>query len=143
MASGLLHDHDVFLVTDNSSFEGANNKGHSPSKHLSEIVFQVHKAERDGGFILHVNHMSGKWMKASGVDGLSRGDLTEGMMGGQDPLSYIPFHRGADERSNGLVGTWVQSWWRSKRGADFGGLLLTQVTKDTMFELRDLKAAQL
>jgi len=27
-------------------------------------------------------------MKASGVDGLSRGDLTEGMIGGQDPLSY-------------------------------------------------------
>ena len=64
-------------------------------------------------------------------------------MGGQDPLSYIPFHLGADERSNGLVGTWVQSWWRSKRGADFGGLPLTQVTKDTMFELRDLKAAWL
>ena len=82
-------------------------------------------------------------MKASRVDGLSRGDLTEGMMGRQDPLSYIPFHLGADEELNGLVGTWVQSWWRSKRGADFGGLLLTQVTKDTMFELRDLKAAQL
>ena len=64
-------------------------------------------------------------------------------MGGQDPLSYIPFHLGADERSNGLVGTWVQSWWRSKRGADFGVLPLTQVTKDTIFELRDLKAARL
>jgi len=71
VASGLLHDHDVFLVTDNSSFEGAYYKGHSPSKHLSEIVFRVHKAERDGGFILHVIHISGKRMKALGVDGLS------------------------------------------------------------------------
>jgi hypothetical protein len=51
-------------------------------------VFGVHKAERDGGFILHVIHISGKRMKASGVVGLSRGDLTEGMTGGQDPLSY-------------------------------------------------------
>jgi hypothetical protein len=143
VASGLLHDHEVFLITDNSSFEGAYYKGHSPTRNLSEIVFRVHKAERDGGFILHVIHISGKRMKASGVDGLSRGDLTEGMMGGQDPLSFIPFHLGADERSNGLVDTWVRSWWRSKRGADFGGLPLTQVTKDNMFELRDLKAARL
>ena len=82
-------------------------------------------------------------MKASGVDGLSRGDLTEGMMGGQDPLSFIPFHLGADEQSNGFIDSWVQSWWRTKRGADFGGLPLTQVTKDNMFDLRDLKAARL
>jgi hypothetical protein len=39
-----------------------------------EIVFRVDKAERDGGFILHVIHISGKRMKASGVDGLSRGE---------------------------------------------------------------------
>ncbi len=141
MASGSLHDHEVFLITDNPSFKGAYYKGHSPSRQLSEIVFQVHKAERDGGFILHVIYISGKQMKASGVDGLSQEDLMEGMMGGQDPLSFIPFHLGADERANGLVGTWVRSWWRTKRGAEFGGLPLTQITKDNMFELRDLKAA--
>jgi hypothetical protein len=32
-----------------------------------------------------------------GVDGLSRGDLTEGMMGGHDPLFFISFHKGADK----------------------------------------------
>jgi hypothetical protein len=143
VASGSLHNHAVFLITDNSSFKGAYYKGHSPSRQLSEIVFQVHKAERDEGFILHVIHISGKWMKALGVDGLSQGDLTERMMGGQDPLSYTPFHLGADERSNGLVGTWVQSWWRTKREAEFGGLPLTQVTEDNMFKLWDLKAARL
>ena len=34
-----LVDHEVFLITDNSAFEGAYYKGHSPSRHLSEIVF--------------------------------------------------------------------------------------------------------
>jgi hypothetical protein len=82
-------------------------------------------------------------MKASGVDGLSRGDLTEGMMGRQDPLSFIPFHLGADERSNGQTGAWVQSWWLSTKGADFGGLPLRKVTKDNMFKLRDFKVARL
>ena len=82
-------------------------------------------------------------MKALGVDGLSPRDLTQGMMGRKDPLSFIPFHLGADERAIGRVGTWVQSWWRTKRGAEFGGLPLTQVTKDNMFKLRDIKAARL
>ncbi len=143
VASGSLHNHEIFLITDNSSFEGVYYKGHSPSRQMLEIVFQVHKAERDEGFILHVIHISGKRMKALGVDGLSQGDLTEGMMGGKDPISFIPFHLGTDEQANGLVGTWVRSWWRTKMGAEFGGLPLMQVTNDNMFELRDLKAARL
>jgi hypothetical protein len=48
VASNLLHNHEVFLITDNSSFEGAYYKGHSPTRNLLEIVFRVHKAERDG-----------------------------------------------------------------------------------------------
>ena len=51
-----------------------SSTGNSPSRNLLEIVFRVDKAERDGGFILHVIHISGKRMKASGVDGLSRGE---------------------------------------------------------------------
>jgi hypothetical protein len=82
-------------------------------------------------------------MKASGVDGLSRGDLTEGMMAGKDPLSFIPFNRGADNRLGGRVSTWVYSWWKTKRGMDFGEFPLRTITKDNMFELQDLKAARL
>jgi hypothetical protein len=80
VGEGSLQNHEVFLITDNLAFKGAYYKGHSPSRELSDIVFQVHKAQRDGGFVLHVIHISEKRMKVSGVDGLSRGDLTEGMM---------------------------------------------------------------
>ena len=79
-----LEHHEIFVFTDNSAFEGCYIKEHSTSEELSDIVFRLPKAERDGGFILHVLHISGKRMKASGVDGLSRGDLTEGMMAGED-----------------------------------------------------------
>ena len=140
---GALQNHEVFLITDNSAFEGAYYKGHSPSRELTDIVFRVHKAQRDGGFVLHVIHISGKRMKVSGVDGLSRGDLTEGMMAGRDPLSFIPFNQGADERSGGRVSKWVRSWWKSRKGVDFGGMSLKTITKDNMFELRDLQAARL
>ncbi len=62
-----------------------------------------------GGFILHVLHISGKRMKATSMDGLSRGDHTEGMMAGEDPMSFLPFHLGVDARSRGRVGKWVHS----------------------------------
>ncbi len=143
VADGALQNHEIFLITDNLAFEGAFYKGHSPSRELLDIVFQVHKAQRDGAFMLHVIHISRKRMKASGVDGLSRGDLTEGMMAGKEPLLFIPFNRGAYDMSGERVSTWVHSWWETKRGTDFGGFPLRTITKENMFELRDLRAARL
>ena len=62
-----LADHEVFVLTDNSAFKGAYYKGHSTSKELSDIVFRLYKTQRDDGFILHLVHISGKRMKATGV----------------------------------------------------------------------------
>jgi hypothetical protein len=138
-----LFEHEVFVMTDNSAFEGAYYKGHSPNKKLNDIVFRLHKSVRDGGFILHVIHISGKRMKATGVDGLSRGDLSEGILAGADPLAFLPFNLGAGERSKGGVESWVRSWWRTKKGEDWGGLPLVEVTAESMFELKNLEAARL
>ncbi len=143
VADRALQNHKVFLITDNLVFKGAFYKGHSPSRELSDIVFRVHKAQRDGAYVLHLIHISGKRMKASGVDGLSQSNLTEGMMAGKDPLLFIPFNQGADNRLGWRVSTWVQSWWETKRGTDFGGFPLRTITKDNMFELQDLRAARL
>ena len=71
------------------------------------------------------------------------GQFTEGIMAGKDPLSFIPFNRGADDRAGGKVSVWVHSWWETKKGTPFGGFPLRNITKDNMFELRDLKAARL
>jgi hypothetical protein len=38
---------------------------------------------------------------------------------------------------------WVRSWWKTKKGEDWGGIPLVEVTGETMFELKDLKAARL
>ncbi len=103
-ASEALADHKVFVLTGNSAFEGSNSKGHSTRKELSNIVFCLYKAQRDGGFIHHALHISGKTMKATMVDGLSRGYHTKGMMAGDNPMSFLPFHLGADARLQGRVG---------------------------------------
>jgi hypothetical protein len=108
-------------MTDNTAFEGAYYKGHSLSEKLNDKVFRLHKTKRDGGFILHVIHIAGKRMKATGVDGLSRWDLSKGILAGVNLFSHLPFNLGAEERSKGVVGSWVRSWWRTKRGEDWGG----------------------
>ena len=50
-------------------------------------------------------------MKVWGVDGLSRGDLLDGIMTGEDPLSFATLAKGTDKRSEEKVGKWVRSCW--------------------------------
>lgn len=69
---------------------------------------------------------------------MSRGDLLDGMMDGQDPLSFIPLAEGANERSGGRVKEWVNSWWN-----DWGHIPLVEVGKDQWFELKGVDGARL
>ena len=74
------------MFTDNHFSEACYYKDHSASEKLSDIIFRLDKAERDGDFRLHIIHLAGMRTKPRGIDGLSRGDLMEGMMAGKDPL---------------------------------------------------------
>lgn len=58
---------------------------------------------------LIVVHASGLRMIESGADGISRGDLKLGLMGGQSILSLIPLHLGAIEHSGSLK-SWISEW---------------------------------
>ena len=89
-------------------FKACYYKGHSASEKLSYIIFRLHKVERDRKFKLHVIHMAGTRMKTWRIDGLSRGDLMEGMMAGKNSLSFIPLAEGANQRSTGAVKKWVK-----------------------------------
>ena len=100
----------IFMFTDNLVFEACDYKGHAASEKLSDIIFRSHKAERAGDFKLRVIHVAGTRMKSWGIDGLSRGDLMEGMMAGKDPLSFIPPAKGANQRSSGAVKRWIEGW---------------------------------
>ncbi len=42
--SSTLTDHKVFILMDNSAFEGSYYKGNSTSRELSDLVFQLYKA---------------------------------------------------------------------------------------------------
>ena len=133
-----LEHHEIFVFTDNSVFEGCYYKGHSISEELSDRVFHLHKAERDGGFILRVLHISGKRMKASGVDGLSRGDLTEGMIAGE--IHSCSYRLTAEPTTSQGVSCQHGSGAGGPRGYR---LKMIEVDKDNMFELKSLHVARL
>ena len=65
---GKAADHELFMLTDNYVFEACYYKGHSLLEKLSDIIFCLHKAERDGEFRLHVIHVAGTRMKSWGID---------------------------------------------------------------------------
>ena len=60
---------------------GKSNVGiSSPLRRLVEMEY---------GMSLHIVHVSGKRMIAQGTDGCSRGSLMEGVMAGENMLSFI------------------------------------------------------
>lgn len=139
-----LNGVEIFLLTDNLVFEGCFYKGHSSSEKLSDIILRLRILERDHSLVLHVIHVSGKRMKDSGVDALSRGDNSEGIMKGEDPLKFVPLNLGADERSGGAVETWVQSWWRDqRRGQPILKKPLKRLEPKDWFNLHNIEEARL
>ena len=109
-ANGKLKGCELFLFTDNLVAEYAYYKGSSSSRMLFDLVLRMRKMQMAGDLILHVIHISGTRMQACGVDALSRGNTSEGVMSGAKLLSYLPLHLSALDRSKNVL-AWVKSWW--------------------------------
>ena len=77
---------------------------------MFELILTLRKLEHDNGFVLHVIHIAGTRMIASGIDGLSRGDTSEGIMAGENILSFVPLHLTASERCAKLL-AWILDWY--------------------------------
>lgn len=101
--AGWLSKNELWLFTDNSTAENAFWKGTSKSRKLFELVLRIKKLEMRGDFVMHVVHVSGLRMIQQGTDGISRGDKTEGVMGGGKMMDYVPLHLGVTERSTGMI----------------------------------------
>jgi hypothetical protein len=104
---GKLRDTEVFLFTDNSTAEAVFYRGTSSNRKLFNLVLRLHRLEMDFGLVLHLIHVAGTRMKDQGTDGLSRGDLLEGVMKGNEFLGYVPIHHSACTRSPVLT-TWLE-----------------------------------
>ena len=113
---GLLTDCELFLFTDNFVAEcGYYNGGSNRNKDLDDLVHVLWKLQMNGEFTLHVYHVAGTRMIASGIDGLSRGDKSEGIARGVSVLNFIPIHQSPIERSIKVL-DWITSWWDNSLG---------------------------
>ena len=108
--NGNLKGCELFLFTDNLVAEYAYYKGSSSSRMLFDLVLRMRKLQMGGDLILHVTHISGTRIQACGVDALSRGNTSEGVMSSDKLLSYLPLHLSALDRSKNVL-DWVKTWW--------------------------------
>jgi hypothetical protein len=99
-----LNGTELYFFTDNSTAENAFFRGSSTSELLHELVTRLRTLEMTNGCKIILSHVSGERMKWQGTDGLSRGNLLEGVMQGKDMLTFIPLHQTALERSPKLTG---------------------------------------
>ena len=106
---GELEGTEIFLFTNNSTAQDTFANGSSKSEGLFKLVLRVQRLEMTEQCKLHVCHVTGMRMIAQGADGLSRGNLTEGVMRGDDMLHFIPIHQTALERRPQLK-NWLESW---------------------------------
>jgi hypothetical protein len=115
---------EIFVFTVNFVSERAFYNGSSKSRRLHELVMRLRKLEMRGKIFVRVIWFAGTRMKEQGTDGLSRGDLTGGVMVGDKFLGFLPLNKTVVERSpefklefgKGLVGqdwTWldVEGWF--------------------------------
>ena len=114
---------ELWVFTDNAVAESSFNKGASKSKLLHELCVRLRKAEMAHGLHINMVWIAGTRMIAQGTDGLSRGDLTSGVMAGDSFLSHIPLNLEAFSRSKALQG-WLESalpreWCWLKTGEDW------------------------
>jgi len=108
-----LKDQIVIMATDNSTVEAAIFKGNSTSKKLFNLVVRFKVLELKSGCNFIVTHVSGVRMQLQGTDGISRGNLMEGISLGKSMLQFCPWGISALDRCPNLK-PWLLKTFGSK-----------------------------
>lgn len=91
-SGSLINGTELWVFTDNSVAEFSFTKGTSSDKLLHELIVRIRRLEMQGAIFPRFVWIAGTRMIAQGTDGLSRGDLTTGVMGGDEFLSHLPLN---------------------------------------------------
>jgi hypothetical protein len=89
---------EIFVFTDNFVSERAFYDGLAKSVLLHELVVRLRKLEMDGHIFIRFIWIAGTRMIWQGTDGLSRGDLSAGVMAGEHFLKFVPLNKTAFQR---------------------------------------------
>ena len=99
---GELEGREVFVFTDNAVTEAIAAKGSSSSPQLFDLVVRLYKLNMQVKCRIQFIHVAGTRMIEQGTDGLSRGNMFEGVMQGKSMLEFVPLHLSALDRSEKL-----------------------------------------
>jgi hypothetical protein len=99
---GELEGKEIFVFTDNAVTEAIAAKGSSSSPLLFDLVVRLYKLNMRAKCKIQFIHVAGTRMIDQGTDGLSRGNMLEGVMKGKRMLDFIPIHKSALDRSPDL-----------------------------------------
>ena len=106
---GHLKDSELCFFTDYSTAERCFVKSSSTLKTLHGLVLRLRKVEMDYGVTIFLVHCVSTRMIAQGTYCLSRGSLLEGVLAGQDMLSFIDIAKTATERYQPIL-AYINSW---------------------------------
>ena len=73
------------------------------NRELDELIFILWEVQMHNDFTLYMYHVAGTRMIECGIDGLSRGDKSEGIASGEAVLTFFPIHQSPDTRSSQLI----------------------------------------
>jgi hypothetical protein len=104
---------EVFVFTDNMVAERTYFRGSSKNSKLHQLILGLRKMEMEGDLRIHFIWISGKRMIGQGSDGLSRGELSSGVMAGEEFLHFLPMNETAFEREPTLQSR-MKGWLGSK-----------------------------
>ena len=87
---------ELFIFTDNKVAERTYFKGSGGTKQLHELVLQLREIEMTGQLHIRTIWVAGTRLIDKGIDGLSRGDVSSGVLAGTGAfLDYVPLNRSA------------------------------------------------
>ena len=89
---------EMILFTDNEVAKRTYFKDSSHSLQLHQMILELRKMEMRGELVVHFIWISGRRMITQGTNGLSRADVSSGVMGGANLLDYLPLNETAFER---------------------------------------------
>jgi hypothetical protein len=105
---------EVWQGTDNAIFSAVVNKGMSSVRHLFDLVVEIKIECHEHGVFLHVFHISGERMIATGIDGLSRGDHESGIALGYDLRDFLPLDTSCFSYPDNKIEEWCMGWMGSQ-----------------------------
>ena len=106
---GRIYEATLIMATDNTTVEAAIYKGNSTNTKLLDLIVRFKCCELKSRSKFIITHVSGERMKSQGTDGISRGQMREGVSIGADMLRFCPWGQSALERSPNLL-PWIKSW---------------------------------